>query len=87
METVAALGVLAVVVEKVIERLRVNIPTLQGTAVTAVAVGLGFAAAWGWDLQGFTDILGRANTNVWVDYAFTGAAVGLGAGFVNDLTP
>lgn len=79
-EVAVTIGAAALIVEKIVERLRVAFVFLHGTAVNVLAVGLGFAAAYGFDLT-----MGAAASE-FIDKLFAALIVGLGAGKVNDVT-
>ena len=70
----------AVVVQKIIERLKVAFTFLQGTVISVVAVALGVAAAYGFDLS-----VGATGSE-FIDKLFAALTVAFGAGTINDFT-
>lgn len=73
------LAAAALVVQKIVERLKTAFGFLTGTKISIVAVGLGFAAAYGFDLS-----VGATGSEL-VDKLFAALTVGLGAGTINEV--
>lgn len=74
---------LAAVVQKVIERVRVHVPGLDGDLVTLVAVVLGtaLAAGFGLDVAAQVGLEGLVSP---FNYLATGIVIGGGAGIISD---
>lgn len=70
----------ALVVQKIVERAKASFAFLKGTVISVAAVGLGFAAAYGFDLS-----VGATGSE-FIDKLFAALTVGLGAGTINDVT-
>jgi hypothetical protein len=71
----------AVVVQKLVERLKVQFPVLKGSLVSLVSYAFGGLFAFGFD-QRF-DLIGSAEP--WVQRSFAALAIGAGAGFLADI--
>lgn len=90
LDLLATLAVLSVVVGKIVEAARRKWPYLDGMAVTALAAAVGVVVAYGLDLRGTVVLLetigaaGNRTPPVWLDYVITGAAIGLGSGWLAD---
>jgi hypothetical protein len=86
---IAVLIFVAVMIQKIIERLRAGLPYeanryLDGIVVSLVAIGMGIGATYGMDLH-LLDVLGQPDHAGWLDRVLTGIALGFGAGFIADL--
>jgi hypothetical protein len=86
---IAVLVFVAVIIEKIVERLRADLPAawvgwLNGTWVNLLAIAFGIAATYGMSLH-LLDVLGSPDHAAWLDHILTGIALGFGAGFVADL--
>ena len=84
-EVFAAYLILSTVVQKVVERVRVRFPALDGDLVTVAAASLGVTLAVALDVTVALDVVGFP-LPLWADYLLSGLAIGLGAGFLSDLT-
>jgi hypothetical protein len=88
----ATLAVLGVFVKGIVDAIRRQYPRIDGLKSQALSVAVGALIAWGFDLQGAAAILeatGAAAARVPivpVDYLITGAALGLGAGFLAEIS-
>jgi len=87
MEPVGVLAtvlLIAGIVAKVIERIRVRFPRLDGDVITLVSVVIGTAVAWGYQLDVSAEI-GQSVLEPF-NWLVTGLFIGGGAGLVADLT-
>lgn len=88
----ATIGVFAVFVKGLVDAIRRQWPRVDGLWVQVVAVVIGAAAAAVFDLQGTAVLLEAAGAGaarvpaVPIDYVLTGAAIGLGSGFLAELS-
>lgn len=76
---------IAVVVAKVIERIRVRFPALDGDLVTLVAIVFGTAIAWGYGLDA-AEALGLGGLAAPFGYLATGLFIAGEAGILADIT-
>lgn len=87
----ATAAVFAVVIRGVIQAIRRQWPFVDGLWVQVLALILGFAAAWVFDLQGAEALLEYVGApaarvpHVLVDYLVTGGAIAATAGFFSDV--
>ncbi len=86
----AMLILLGGLIAKIVQRIRVRFPRIDGDLVTLLAVLIGAGLAWSLDLRGAATLAGSAGLDLgtlpeWVDYAITGLGLGLGAGVISDI--
>lgn len=84
-DVVAQVGLISVIVQKVLERVRARFPGLDGSLVSVYAALAGVGIAWGYDLRAAFELTGVALQPA-LDYIVTGLAIGAGSGFVADVT-
>lgn len=78
-----AVVVFALITTKVTERIRTAF-TLDGWVVNLVAIAIGVAFAFGFDLKVVAEVTGIAGAG-WLDAIVTGVGIGSGAGWFADL--
>jgi len=94
METLIPFVAMAIVIQKIVERLRVDLlgHFLNGWKVSLLSIGLGLVVAWSSGMEMFaaasaSELPGFSFDLVWwMDRVLTGISLGLGAGFIADLT-
>lgn len=88
MEPVSVLAqvvVISAIIAKIIERIRVRLPRLDGDLVNLFAVAAGTGIAWGYGLDVSLEMVGTAMIEPF-NWIVSGVAIGMGAGIVADWT-
>ena len=78
-----SLAIAVGIVQKIVERVRVKLPRLDGDLVTLAAFALGAAMSWFGGLRA-SGVLITGNIPVWLDVVVTAAVIALGSGVLAD---
>jgi hypothetical protein len=81
----AQVGVIAWIIAKVIERIRVRLPRIDGDLVSVVSITAGSLIAWAYGLDVSFELVGTSMVEPF-NWIVSGVAIGTGAGLVADVT-
>lgn len=86
MEILAGAALIAVLIQKIVEHIRKDVPRLDGVWLLVASSAIGLAFAYGTGIRVVEGLLPDTAIAPWLDVTVTGFVLGAGAGFLADVS-